>query len=55
MVKDSKRFPETNGSGYATLKYDAVSDTFRPFAGEAPDFSARCVCRHATCRWCCCW
>ena len=38
MVKDSKRFSETNGWGYATLKYDAASDTFRPFAGEAPDF-----------------
>ena len=38
LVKDSKRFSETNGWGYATLKYDAASDTFRPFAGEAPDF-----------------
>jgi Cytochrome P460 len=38
MVKDSRRFPETNGWGYATLKYDAASDTFKPFAGEAPDF-----------------
>jgi len=37
MVKDSRRFAETNGWGYATLKHDAASDTFRPFAGEAPD------------------
>lgn len=38
MVKDSKRFPDTNGWGYATLKYDAATDTWRAFAGESPDF-----------------
>ena len=30
MVKDSKRFPDTNGWGYATFVYDASSDTFKP-------------------------
>ena len=29
MVKDSKRFPETNGWGYATFQYDAPSDTYK--------------------------
>jgi hypothetical protein len=29
MVKDSKRFPDTNGWGYATFAYDAPSDTFK--------------------------
>jgi hypothetical protein len=30
MVKDSKRFPDTNGWGYATFEYDTSSSTFRP-------------------------
>ena len=30
MLKDSKRFQETNGWGYATFQYDASSDTFKP-------------------------
>jgi Cytochrome P460 len=30
MVKDSKRFPDTNGWGYATFGYDASSSTFMP-------------------------
>ena len=30
MVKDSKRFPDTNGWGYATFEYDASSATFKP-------------------------
>src|SRR5215213_11551555 len=30
MVKDSKRFPNTNGWGYATFEYDAASRTFKP-------------------------
>jgi len=38
MMKDSKRFPQTDGWGYATLKYDADTDTFKAFAGEAPDY-----------------
>jgi hypothetical protein len=35
MVKDSKRFPETNGWGYATFTYDASSDTFKPATTNA--------------------
>ena len=30
MVKDSKRFADSGGWGYAEFEYDGVSDTFRP-------------------------
>ena len=30
MVKDSKRFPDTGGWGYAQFDYDSASDTFAP-------------------------
>src|SRR5215216_5652547 len=30
MVKDAKRFPGTNGWGYATFEYDASPGTFKP-------------------------
>src|SRR5580658_1997999 len=30
IEKDSKRFPDTHGWGYATFEYDAVSGTFTP-------------------------
>jgi hypothetical protein len=30
MVKDSKRFAETGGWGYAAFEHDAASDTFAP-------------------------
>src|SRR3954462_8152150 len=30
MVKDSKRFADSGGWGYAVFKYDAASDTFAP-------------------------
>ena len=30
MVRDSKRFPDTGGWGYAQFNYDAASDTFTP-------------------------
>ena len=29
MMKDAKRFPDTNGWGYATFGYDASSATFK--------------------------
>jgi hypothetical protein len=29
MVKDSKRFADSGGWGYAVFAYDAASDTFR--------------------------
>ena len=38
MVKDSKRFPDTNGWGYAQFLYDAASGTFTPF-GNGPAFA----------------
>jgi hypothetical protein len=41
MVKDSKRFPDTNGWGYATFAYDASSDTFKP-ATTNPSFARGC-------------
>ncbi len=30
MVKDTKRFADSGGWGYAVFEYDAASDTFRP-------------------------
>ena len=49
MVKDSKRFPATNGWGYATLQYDATSNTYRPHAGQAnPSFAKSCHGCHTT-------
>ncbi len=30
IEKDSKRFPDTSGWGYALFDYDAASDTFKP-------------------------
>src|SRR5688572_33474513 len=30
MVKDAKRFPDTNGWGYATFEYEASAGTFKP-------------------------
>lgn len=30
MVKDSKRFADSGGWGYAVFEYDAASDTFTP-------------------------
>jgi hypothetical protein len=35
MVKDSKRFADSGGWGYAVFEYDVASDTFRP--GTAAD------------------
>ena len=38
MVKDSKRFADSGGWGYAVFDYDAVSDAFKPgtLAGKPP-------------------
>jgi Cytochrome P460 len=35
IEKDSKRFPDTSGWGYAQFLYDAVSDTFKPFGSDS--------------------
>ena len=45
MVKDSKRFADSGGWGYAVFDYDNASDTFRPgtMAGTPPQGNdARC-------------
>ena len=49
MVKDSKRFPDTNGWGYATFTYDAASDTFKAF-GDSPAFANTCHACHTIVR-----
>jgi Cytochrome P460 len=38
MVKDSKRFADSGGWGWAVFEYDAASDTFKPgtLAGSPP-------------------
>jgi hypothetical protein len=41
MMKDSKRFPDTDGWGYAQFVYDAGSDSFKP---ESSDKSFGKVC-----------
>jgi hypothetical protein len=39
--KDSKRFPETSGWGYAQFLYDAGSDTFKPYGSDS-SFEKEC-------------
>jgi hypothetical protein len=37
MVKDSKRFADSNGWGYGAFEYDSASESFRPAnAGDQP-------------------
>jgi hypothetical protein len=35
IEKDSKRFPDTGGWGYAEFNYDSASDTFTPNGSDA--------------------
>lgn len=45
IQKDSKRFPETSGWGYAQFVYDAASDTFKPFGKDSSfgkDYCYKC-------------
>jgi hypothetical protein len=42
MMKDAKRFPETDGWGYAQFEYDAASDTFKPLGSKAGFAKAAC-------------
>jgi Cytochrome P460 len=44
MVKDSKRFPDTNGWGYATLQYDSQSDSYKLHAGQKNPAFAKELC-----------
>jgi hypothetical protein len=41
IEKDSKRFPETSGWGYAQFTYDGSSRTLKPF-GEDSSFAMKC-------------
>lgn len=41
IVKDTKRFPETSGWGYARFLYDAASDTFKPYGSDS-SFGKEC-------------
>jgi hypothetical protein len=41
MMRDSKRFPDTGGWGYAQFNYDAASDTFTP-DGSGADCGHAC-------------
>jgi hypothetical protein len=43
MAKDSKRFPDTNGWGYATFEYDGESGAFKP-AKPTTASNARSLC-----------
>ena len=41
MVKDSRRFKETGGWGFARFIYEAKTDTFKPY-GDGPSFVQEC-------------
>jgi hypothetical protein len=41
IEKDTKRFPDSSGWGYAQFNYDAASGTFKPF-GDASSFATKC-------------
>ncbi|HXX81425.1 MAG TPA: cytochrome P460 family protein [Thermodesulfovibrionales bacterium] len=41
IVKDTKRFPDTHGWGYARFVYDAKTDTFSPYGKDA-SFAQEC-------------
>jgi hypothetical protein len=41
IQKDSKRFPDSSGWGYAQFNYDAASGTFKPF-GDDSSFANKC-------------
>jgi hypothetical protein len=41
IEKDSARFPQNGGWGYAVFKYDAASDAFAP-VGTGPSCGAQC-------------
>ena len=41
IQKDTKRFPDSSGWGYAHFNYDAASGTFKPF-GDDSSFATKC-------------
>ena len=46
IEKDSKRFPETSGWGYAQFLYDAASDTFTPYGSDSSFAKQVCYACH---------
>jgi hypothetical protein len=42
IEKDSKRFPDTNGWGYAQFTYDAASDSFKVVGSGAAFGKTEC-------------
>jgi hypothetical protein len=41
MIKDSIRFKDTGGWGYARFVYEAAANTFKPY-GKDPSFANEC-------------
>ena len=46
MVKDSKRFKDTNGWGYATFQYDATAKTYKPATSDPAVMKTLCHACH---------
>ena len=42
MVKDSKRFKDTNGWGYATFQYDVETDAYQPATNDPMVMKTSC-------------
>jgi hypothetical protein len=48
MVKDSKRFPDTNGWGYVTFQYDAAADSYKPATDDPSVMKKLCHSCHTS-------
>jgi hypothetical protein len=48
MVKDSRRFKDTNGWGYATFQYDAESDAYKPATNDPTVMKQLCHTCHTS-------
>jgi hypothetical protein len=46
MVKDSTRFKDTNGWGYATFQYDAATKTYKPATSDPTVMKTLCHACH---------
>ena len=46
MVKDSKRFKDTNGWGYATFQYDAATKAYKPATSDPAVMKTLCHAYH---------
>lgn len=46
MMKDAKRFPDTDGWGYAQFAYDAAAATFKPFGTSSGFAKTSCHACH---------